>query len=711
MPAEKIARGTGPLITYTIFPNAFPSERTERADVPWHDLCAKIHDAPTYISKRHCPLISLAAYGEQLTENNCIRHADNVLRVYGIEIDYDGEEITPEEGAKRLTAANLMAIVYTSPSHVDGAPRWRAILPLSEPAVPSLRIVYVARANRALGGVATRESFTLSQSFYIGKVRGGTYRVIETDGRCIDLAADLEPLYYTGHVTSDTGRDLRTDADLRAAFEAGVGRYEAMLKLSARWAARGMAADDIATSLLELLGNSPQNADGIDLRTRVVPLATSAVAKFGGEPWRPMFADTDQAPVSAPSVDLPPVEAYADLEGEPVIAEPQKEDGPAIELRHVTAELLSNIPPREWLYGRHYMRKMISATASTGGTGKSTVQMVEAVSMALGVDLLHPDRPNLPAGPLKVWIHNGEDPLDEIRRRLAATLRHYSISPGQLGGRLAVTSGRQSRIIMARDIQGTTVSVPETREAVLEAIRSHGADVLILDPFISTHQVNENSNPAIEQVTFEWRSIAEETATAIDFTHHFRKTNGTGEPTADDIRGASALMGSVRSARVLAPMSKEEAEAARVDPKDRRRYVYEANAKANLHPATDERRWYYLASVSLDNASDPYPADSVGVAEHWQFPSLYSLLTPPMCGLILNALRAAEPAERRFNAGSKGWAGLVVARALEVEMDATGVRRDVSQLLTSWLQQGILKKGDYYDPRQARRIPTFEVVE
>ena len=263
---------------------------------------------------------------------------------------------------------------------------------------------------------------------------------------------------------------------------------------------------------------------------------------------------------------------------------------------------------------------------------------------------------------------------------------------------------------MARDIQGTTIAMPETRAAVVAAIRAHRADVLILDPFISTHQVNENSNPAIEMVTFEWRAIAEETDCAIDFTHHFRKTNGSTEPSADDIRGASALLGSVRAARVMAPMPKEEAEAARIDPKDRRRYIYEANAKANMHLASDERRWYFLASVTLDNAAAPYPADSIGVAEHWQFPSLYSLLTPPMKTQAMSALQAANVWDRRHNAGSKGWAGIVVAEALELDLEADGVRRDVGQLISAWIQQGLLRKKSVYDPKQARKIPVVEVV-
>ena len=285
MTAEEKRLNDGPMITYTVFPDVYPKKAVERADVPWHDLVAKIYDAPTYISKRHCPLISLAAYGERLSDKGYIRHADNVLRVYGVEIDYDGEEVTPEAGAQRLNAAGLQAIVYTSPSHTDGAPRWRALLPLSEPAAPEQRAYFCARANRALGGIATRESFTLSQSFYIGRVRGATYRVTERPpGRTIDQAADLEPLYYTGHTDGKSPTDIRTDDALRAAFEKGEDRYQAMLKLSARWAARGMAVDDIMAALYALLGEgrSALNAEGVDLRTRVEPMATSAVSKFGG---------------------------------------------------------------------------------------------------------------------------------------------------------------------------------------------------------------------------------------------------------------------------------------------------------------------------------------------------------------------------------------------------------------------------------------------
>src|SRR5690606_4620106 len=48
----------------------------------------------------------------------------------------------------------------------------------------------------------------------------------------------------------------------------------------------------------------------------------------------------------------------------------------------------ATIPPREWLYGRHLMRKFVSVTVAPGGVGKSSLAIVEAVAMASGKPLL-----------------------------------------------------------------------------------------------------------------------------------------------------------------------------------------------------------------------------------------------------------------------------------------------------------------------------------
>jgi hypothetical protein len=43
---------------------------------------------------------------------------------------------------------------------------------------------------------------------------------------------------------------------------------------------------------------------------------------------------------------------------------------------------LAALPLRQWLYGKHYQRRTVSATIAPGGFGKTTLGMVEAVAMA-----------------------------------------------------------------------------------------------------------------------------------------------------------------------------------------------------------------------------------------------------------------------------------------------------------------------------------------
>lgn len=281
--ATSASPSKGTLVTYTLFPDTAATTKIERADVLWSEFVENIRRAPFYPSKTKCPLISFCEYGDERSENGSLRHATNVRRIFGVEIDYDGEHLPLAEAATLLQTASIEACLYTSPSHKSEAPRWRVLLPLREPALPEERTTLVGRANRILGGIASRESFTLSQSFYIGRVEGVEYDSAVTQGRCIDDATEIEPLFFAGNGSGgESRRDQTTDAELRAAFDRGEDRYQAMLKLSSRWAARGLAEDDIAAALEGLFRDgSSVNAYGIDLRGRIPGLARSAFRKFG----------------------------------------------------------------------------------------------------------------------------------------------------------------------------------------------------------------------------------------------------------------------------------------------------------------------------------------------------------------------------------------------------------------------------------------------
>ena len=84
----------------------------------------------------------------------------------------------------------------------------------------------------------------------------------------------------------------------------------------------------------------------------------------------------------------------------------------------------AKIPRRQWIYKPYYIRKFAGSTVATGGAGKSSLLLVEAVAMASGKDLLGVQ----PEPGLRVWYWNGEDPQDELQRRVQAIFKHYDIT-------------------------------------------------------------------------------------------------------------------------------------------------------------------------------------------------------------------------------------------------------------------------------------------
>jgi RecA-family ATPase len=146
----------------------------------------------------------------------------------------------------------------------------------------------------------------------------------------------------------------------------------------------------------------------------------------------------------------------------------------------------STIPTREWLYAHFLIRRQISLTVAPGGTGKSSLVAVESLAQVIGRPLLH----DAPYGQLRVWIWNGEDPTDELERRIAAACLYYEITEEDISGRLFVDSGRGTEICIARMERNGVVIAEPVFDALVETIRKNRIDVVKIDPFVSCHHGN-----------------------------------------------------------------------------------------------------------------------------------------------------------------------------------------------------------------------------
>jgi AAA domain len=124
----------------------------------------------------------------------------------------------------------------------------------------------------------------------------------------------------------------------------------------------------------------------------------------------------------------------------------------------------ATIPPREFLYGRHFIRKNIGATIGAGGRFKTSQGLFEAIEMVVGRNLTTGEE--LPAGQLRVLCLNGEEDQDELDRRVVAICQRYDVTEADLGGRLFVKSIRDQPLRLATLVRG----MPTLNQPVLAAL-------------------------------------------------------------------------------------------------------------------------------------------------------------------------------------------------------------------------------------------------
>jgi hypothetical protein len=253
------------------------------------------------------------------------------------------------------------------------------------------------------------------------------------------------------------------------------------------------------------------------------------------------------------------------------------------------------IPPRDWIYGRHLLRRHVSATIASGAVGKTSLKIVEALALATGRDLLGQDVPKR----ARVWLFNLEDNKDELDKRVIAAMIHHGIKPEDVEGYLFVES-ETPLIITKTERSGTKIREPVIG-GLIDAIKRRNVDALIIDPFVSSHDAPESDNGAIDMVVKHgWVKVAREGGCATDISHHITKVDTTsGMATAMSARGAGSFIAACRSVQVLNPMSNEQA--AKAGLPGPFGYFSSFGDKQNLTPKTGMRHWYKMEGIDLGN--------------------------------------------------------------------------------------------------------------
>lgn len=356
----------------------------------------------------------------------------------------------------------------------------------------------------------------------------------------------------------------------------------------------------------------------------------------------------------------------------------------------------ASIPPRPWVLGRWLLLCTVATVIAPGGVGKTTFLATAALSVATGRSLLGKD---VWGGRKRVWIWNLEDDHDELARAIQAAALHYRLGEDDLAGWLFVDSALEGKGLCTATVEdGAFRLLTPIYAGITAELKRRRIDVLIVDPFVSSHEVEENDNARIDKIAKAWARVAKDANCVIVLVHHANKA-GSGEVTALSARGASSLVNAARSTLVLNRMDETEAQRLGIPAEERRRYLRVQDDKANRAPAA-AADWFRLVGVDLGNGTVDLPGDSVAVAEPWKLPD-------PFDDVSVSDLRAVQQrlgsGQWRESPQASAWVGKLVAEVLGIDIEDRAEKAKVKSIVSQWIKNGALRIEEAADANREMR--------
>lgn len=336
------------------------------------------------------------------------------------------------------------------------------------------------------------------------------------------------------------------------------------------------------------------------------------------------------------------------------------------------------IPPRPWLVPGLLLRRQSTLLIAPGGSGKSTFSLNVAAAVALGDGRLI--GMEISEG-TRVLIVNAEDDIDEQNRRTQAMLRHFKLSPSTLRSRVVTydvrSGGYRPFIAAVRDAQKQPAEGPDVGN-LIEFARDGGFGLIVVDPLVKTHRLNENDNGEMDFLAGVYSRIAEETGAAVLLLHHTKKPSQASadgfEGDANSGRGASALNNAARITRTMQPMTEKEAKRLGVPEAERRHYSRLDDAKGNYAALRSDARWFRLQSVTLRNGDN---APAMAPAEFKQAETDAKRHTE-----IMRRIIQADADGKGLAANTRGVHGADAFLAKALGVDRSVIKQDLELLLS-----------------------------
>ena len=278
------------------------------------------------------------------------------------------------------------------------------------------------------------------------------------------------------------------------------------------------------------------------------------------------------------------------------------------------ADLDEPEPDKKWLIEHLWARAGVGFISGPPKTCKSWLGLDAALSVASATPCLDTFEVRDPGS---VMIYLAEDAASVVKERLLGLCRHRGIDLGR----------QPIDVITAPSLR---LDLPRDQRRLLETVRRRRPRLLLLDPFVRLHRIDENHAGDVSAVLGYLRELQRSQDLAVAVVHHARKNGGSGSG-GQSLRGSGDFFAWVDSALSLR--------------RQQQRLVLTVEHRAAVTPppisvvlrAEPEWRDAHLAACLDDDPKD-------GAVEHdgaAPDTAILAMLTTALVPITRDALRAA----------------------------------------------------------------------
>jgi hypothetical protein len=346
----------------------------------------------------------------------------------------------------------------------------------------------------------------------------------------------------------------------------------------------------------------------------------------------------------------------------------------------------SDVPRRRWVAPGFALRGGVTVIIGPPSAMKSSLMLAWSCAVALGREhgAFRPTEPGV------VAVYNVEDDRVEQQRRLSAVLRQFDAIPADIVGKVIRAGPEGVGTLYTRDRSTATISTTAAMVRLKELIAERRPAMVIVDPLAELHDADENDNNALRAIIAELRALAVEFDIAAVVVHHTRKGIGApGDP--DTARGASAIIGAVRSALTLMGMSEDDAEALGLpkDRKSRSAYVRLDDAKQN-YASVGDAQWYEKVVYALDNG------EAVPAAVPWKAPNFWQSIPITVANAILDDIEAGIDGGKQRYSDAPAAKERSAFRVVQQHVPSFN-EQQARSFIKTWRKNDVLRVDEYDD--------------